>query len=76
MQQPLVPPPPQARSVPLWPAQPQQPARSGPFPPQPAATPAAAHDSDTSERRWVGGTVAVLALVAIGFIVLLVIAFK
>jgi len=69
--QPVVPPPP-PRSGPVWPA---QPARSGPFPPQPAMTPAA-DDADTSERRWVGGTVAVLALVAIGFIVLLVIAFK
>jgi len=74
IQQPVVPPPP-PRSGPLWPAQAQQPARSGPFPPQPVVTPAA-DDSDTSERRWVGGTVAVLALVAIGFIVLLVIAFK
>jgi hypothetical protein len=59
----------------VLPAQPQPPARSGPFPPQPAVTPVA-DDADTSERRWVGGTVAVLALVAIGFIVLLVIAFK
>jgi molecular chaperone DnaK (HSP70) len=72
-QQPVAPQPPPPRSVPLWPAQPQQPARSGPFPPQQAVT---GDDSDTSERRWVGGTVAVLALVAIGFIVLLVIAFK
>ncbi len=83
---PVQPPPqPPPRTGPVWPTQQQppqpqpQPVRTGPFPPQPAVTPAPpilASESDTSERRWVGGTVAVLALVAIGFIVLLVIAFS
>jgi molecular chaperone DnaK len=82
-QQPPPQPAPPPRSGPVWPTQQQlpqpQPVRTGPFPPQPAVTPAPpilAGESDASERRWVGGTVAVLALVAIGFIVLLVIAFS
>jgi molecular chaperone DnaK len=77
------PPPPPARP-PVVPPVHQQPVRSGPFPPQPARTPPppppppppTVAATEASERRWVGGTVVVLVLVAIGFVVLLAIAFS
>jgi molecular chaperone DnaK len=54
-----------------------QPVRNGPFPPQVAPPPPVlATPPDRSERRWAGGTIAVLILVAIGFAVLLIVAFS
>ncbi|WP_344619281.1 Hsp70 family protein [Dactylosporangium salmoneum] len=50
-----------------------QPQRPGPFPPQ-AARQAPAHQGDASERNWIAVIVVVLALVAVLFVILLVVA--